>query len=230
MNLKTRASVGPVISGVLSGLVVAVYFSLNSPNEDPHENTSVVLPAETKTLITTDQETQNLARSNESKILDVQSQLDELKRQASTNKSAQQANPPESPQDESAIYDEQTPEEAMTDEYAWWDNLKIQVELENYDSTWAPTAESNFQHDFVSLATEGEFTLVNTDCRTTRCAVTVEFPSYTVATENFSKLLHHQYQTNCARHTMLPKPDRAQGESSYQATFIFECNDSNSAS
>ena len=118
-----------------------------------------------------------------------------------------------------------TEEQAKAAELAWWDNINYNFQQEQYDSNWAPAAANNFQQDISGLASDGGFTLVNTDCRTNRCAVTVEFESYAKATEKYADLLHYEYKTNCARQTLLREPDRTQGAAPYQATFIFDCSD-----
>ena len=62
------------------------------------------------------------------------------------------------------------------------------------------------------------------DCRTTTCAIDLEWPSYDAAVQSYSKVLHADLKVNCAREVTLPEPtDRA---TSYRATVMLNCEDS----
>ena len=225
MNGKFRTSIAPVLSGVAAGLVVVVYYSSNIDNEEQTKTHS--LPSKNTTYITTDKDTKLLAKSNQSELSLLKKQLSDLKSENELDKNNSVTILADKTQETTSKYDEQSLEEAQSAELAWWNNINTQFEQEEYDSNWAPGAENNFSQDMHSMAINTGFTLVNTDCRAIRCAVTVEFSSYTQATEKFSDLLHYEYKTNCARQTLLPEPDRSLGNEPYQATFIFDCSDNN---
>jgi len=228
MIKKIRASITPVIAGIVSGLIVTVYFSINA--DDNQQTKTVYVPTKSTNYISMDKDTENLARSNQDQLSQLQRQLVELQAQKEIVEQDSLTEPSVDTQKTVTDYNDRNNEAAKSAELAWWDTIKTQFEQEEYDSNWAPTAENNFQQDLSDMANDSNFTLVDTDCRSKSCSVTVEFPTYSKATENFSNLLHHDYKTNCARQTLLPEPDRSLGEAPYQATFIFDCSDNNDQS
>lgn len=236
MLAKIRAGIAPIFSGLVAGIIVAVYFSSTNKNESQKQTLHV--PTQTTASIPPDQGIENQASENQStedltllnqaQLSSLQKQLIELKRQQEISDSKTQNNLAVDDQVKGVNHNPiENQEEAKVAELAWWDNIKNQFQQEKYDPNWAPAAVNDFQQDLSEMANETGFTLVDTDCRSIRCAVTVEFPSYVTATEKFADLLHHEYKTNCARQTLLPEPDRSLGGSPYRATFIFDCSDAN---
>lgn len=221
MKSKILYGLFPIVSGLSAGLLVAMYFSNSDDRQNQNSNRALaqsVAPAET------DKETLKLVKENEVQLSLLRDQISKLKQDNHLNTNSGKDKGDVTNKIQEAI-ERPSPEEIKAGELAWWDNVNQQFESEEYDSHWAPNATNNFQQDLNGLANEVEFTLVDTDCRSVRCAVTVEFPSYAQATEHFSSFLHHQYKTNCARQTLLPEPDRELGAAPYRATFIFDCSD-----
>jgi hypothetical protein len=74
------------------------------------------------------------------------------------------------------------------------------------------------------LGEDAGFSLVQTACRSTQCAAVLAWSSYDEAVQGYAALLHHPYQANCARHTLLPAPDTAEADQPYSMTIIFDCS------
>lgn len=113
-------------------------------------------------------------------------------------------------------------EHARVAELASWEEKKRGLQGEAVDPKWSAKASDSFIDDLAGLSQDNGFSVVAADCRTTQCAVVVEWPSYDEATAHFDALLHHNYQVNCSRETLLPEP----GESAagpYQVTVLFNC-------
>lgn len=106
-----------------------------------------------------------------------------------------------------------------------WEQKRADFLLEPIDPRWAHNTSEMFRADVDTPAQSGGFSVVQSECRTSRCAVIVEWPSFEDAVDGFKTLLHHDYQANCARETLLPDPDPAAAGSPYQATMIFDCSD-----
>jgi hypothetical protein len=50
----------------------------------------------------------------------------------------------------------------------------------------------------------------------------VEFDNYDAALTEHTRLLHHDYQVNCARELLLPEPEDVQAP--YLATVLYDCS------
>jgi len=91
------------------------------------------------------------------------------------------------------------------------------------DPDFANEAELLVTEDLHELADSAEYSLIDVDCRTQACTAWVEWPSYEQARAEYGRLLHHDYQQNCARSiTVLPPGDPA---AIYRAALIFDCTD-----
>ncbi len=130
--------------------------------------------------------------------------------------------PAPAPADPETAADALDIEHARVSELAAWEEKKRGLQGEAVDPKWSAKASDSFIDDLAGLSQENGFSVVAADCRTTQCAVVVEWPSYDDATAHFDALLHHNYQINCSRETLLPEP----GESAagpYQVTVLFNC-------
>lgn len=132
------------------------------------------------------------------------------------------AAPAPAPADSEAVADPLDIEHARVAELASWEEKKRSLQGEPVDPKWSAKASDSFIDDLAGLSQDNGFSVVAADCRTTQCAVVVEWPSYDDATAHFDALLHHNYQVNCSRETLLPEPvESAVGP--YQVTVLFSC-------
>jgi hypothetical protein len=122
--------------------------------------------------------------------------------------------------------EEVTPEEARAANLKWWEETKMQFEREEVDTKWAETTNQLFESDLAGLIEGSGFSMVYTECRSTQCAAVLEWTSYSEAIQGYAELLHHPYQANCARHTLLPAPSEKDADQPYQMTIIFDCSES----
>jgi hypothetical protein len=105
----------------------------------------------------------------------------------------------------------------------WEDRLQRYAD-EPEDRVWAAPMKKSLESSVSSLATQGHFTLVETECRSQTCSATVEWKDYSDAMESHSQLIFEQYGPNCARDVFLPEPEDRQVP--YQATVLYDCSQS----
>ena len=117
-------------------------------------------------------------------------------------------------------------EQARAYEVESWEERKLEFEREPVDRSWASATRDTFIADMVSIAQENGLTVMDADCRTTQCKVVIEWPSYDDAATGFNQLLHHEYQVNCGKETLLPEPPEWEAGLPYQVTMLFDCSDS----
>jgi hypothetical protein len=90
------------------------------------------------------------------------------------------------------------------------------------DPRWAPAAETSLLADVRAIADLGASN-PQVDCRTTTCAIDLEWPSYDAAVQSYSKVLQADLKVNCVREVTLPEPgDRA---AAYRATVMLNCEE-----
>jgi hypothetical protein len=106
---------------------------------------------------------------------------------------------------------------------AWTSNY----EAEFRDAVWANTTSSMLSQDLTRLAEQTGFTAGDVDCRTTRCRVRVEWPSYDEARKKAASLATANYGVNCSKHVFYPPPDDPSVP--YSMTLDFDCEDSRAA-
>lgn len=208
-------------------VVLVVYAMLTSSNHDNAQIESVVSNASTigqNTNLEFD-----MADNNRKRLSLIEQQLASLTNSQILNKSA------ETEEIENREYNEDTveisnsmpldmtPEEAKAHELQAWENKKTVFRQESVDTRWAYSAGDQFQSDIIDLANQKGFSLINSECRTTQCAVVVEWPSFSEAVAGFTSMLHHDYQLNCGRETLLPDPSDKNGP--YQVTMLFDCTE-----
>jgi hypothetical protein len=119
---------------------------------------------------------------------------------------------------------ELTLKEGRAADLAWWKETQERFEREEADPQWAAATTPLFVADMADLGEVAGFSLVQTTCRSTQCAAVLKWSSYGEATQGYAALLHHPYQANCARHTLLPAPDATEAEHPYFMTIIFDCS------
>lgn len=126
--------------------------------------------------------------------------------------------------DEEAAADAFDIEEARQKELEFWEQKKESFELEEVDNAWAYDARDAFVTDVSDIAQQNGIKVIEADCRTTQCQVVVEWPTYDDAVVGFGELLHHEYQINCAKETLLPEPVTTDPNLPYQMTVLFDCS------
>lgn len=96
------------------------------------------------------------------------------------------------------------------------------VKREPVAASWAEKTASVLREGLAQLAADaGGFSVVEAECRSTSCLVTVQWPSFAAAEHGWHSILHERYETACGREMLLPRPkDPALP---YRATAIFDC-------
>jgi len=118
----------------------------------------------------------------------------------------------DSPQDYAQLRDE-----AMNQ----WSARLQQHASEPIDATWSRSAGSSFTDDLQQIAAAQRFQVINTECRSTSCSATVQWPDYGTAVSSYTALLYQQTQIGCAREIVLPEPTNR--ETPYQASVLYDC-------
>lgn len=173
------------------------------------------------------QSTQQQMRRHDSKIQNVERKLSDLTALLDSERPSVEA---QQVQDQARELNEITPEEARARDLAWWDGMKTNFEQEPVDREWSEKANADFVTDISQLANEKGFSLLYTECKTSQCRATLEWSSFDEASIGFSDLLHHQYQSNCARYTLLPEPTAEDIDNPYQMSIIFDCSETKESS
>ena len=253
MKIQPKLALLTVFSGAVSGIAVALVVSYLIIDRDTHSDllngaAELVEPSATTTsaLKTTSSvepgvsspkyirdplldATSEQARENEARIAALQARLNSLVQGQAL------ADAEDSEQHQQYLNDielqEFSPEDARFMELEQWDAMKAAYEQEVIDPQWSEATNTLFIADIEELAQQNGFVVVNTECRTTQCSAVVEWPSFSEAALGFTALLHHSYNANCARETLLPEPEGGELDASYQVTIIFDCSEwRNSAS
>lgn len=227
MNRQRGNSLWPsIVAGASSGaLVLVAYGWLNAPTEPVAEQSAGLSIAQLNTAPTTDAN-RSTAAEDQRRLTLIEQQLAQLAQAAPAQNAADHASA--SDQDATATTDSEPPmtiEDAKQLALQDWQRKRENFLLEPVDQRWAQNTSEMFRADVSALAQEHGFSVIQSDCRTRHCAVIVEWPSFEEAVDGFKVLLHHDYQANCARETLLPDPDPAAAGSPYQATMIFDCGD-----
>lgn len=115
-----------------------------------------------------------------------------------------------------------SPEDALEETVAAWDERLDGHGAEARDGAWAPAAELALAADVQSLSDTAQVRVLGTDCRTTTCTSTLEWKDYGSAVEHYTTLLHHPYKNNCAREVLMPPPENR--EAPYRATVLYDCS------
>jgi hypothetical protein len=95
-------------------------------------------------------------------------------------------------------------------------------EAQDVDAEWAESAAASFRLDLERRA-EARGRLEALECRTTSCAVTLEWPTYGEAHAEFMRLVEGQYALNCATRMSVPPPADDAMEQPYRAVLYFDC-------
>jgi len=93
---------------------------------------------------------------------------------------------------------------------------------EPVDIKWARRTEATFRSELTQLGEAHGFSVVSTDCRTTTCVSTLEWPQYGKAVGGWRDIVVARYETNCGRDIVLPEPDDP--SQPYRATVVFDCD------
>lgn len=233
MNAKRPTLWPSILAGACAGaLVVVVYGWFNAQNEVvPEQNTSVSTTRLNSR--SADNATDTADAENQRRLARLEQQLSALANAASTRNARDIASdtdqgtlvgepdPMAAPDSEKPV----SPEEAKRMAIAAWEQTQANFLREPVDPAWALNTSEMFRADVGALAHGQGFSVIQSECRTTHCTVMVEWPSFEDAVDGFKTLLHHNYQANCARETLLPDPDPATAGSPYQASIIFDCSE-----
>lgn len=208
-----------VVSGAVSGIVVAVLVS--APKPEPATPTQ---GAEASTRSESSPE-RALPRVNRFRLGNLEQRVDGLADalEAKQPPAAGTENPGQS--SVQAPDGESDPELGRAAELAWWDETLEAFEEERTDPTWAVRTAETFDSDLEDLSEAEGYTTISTECRSTKCRATIEWPSYEAAVTGYAALLHHDYLTNCARRTLLPEPSKERLGEPYQMTVVFDCGE-----
>jgi len=93
-------------------------------------------------------------------------------------------------------------------------------ESEARDPRWAARTEQNLRTELGDIKLGGA-QLAQVECRSTTCAATMEWPTYSAVRPDASKLVLHNYQENCSRELAVPPPDNP--EAAYTAVLYLNC-------
>jgi hypothetical protein len=131
----------------------------------------------------------------------------------------------EDSQPQAQTHTELSPEAGRAAALAWWEETRERFEREAVDTPWAAATTQLFAADIAGLGEDSGFALVHTECRSTQCMAVMEWSSYGEAVQGYATLLHHPYQANCVRHTLLPAPDTTEVAQPYHMTIVFDCSE-----
>lgn len=233
MNNKRPTLWPSILAGAGSGaLVLVAYGWFNAQSAPASEQSTGVSLAQLSTA-PANSATENTDAENRRRLALLEQKLATLANAASAQNAADIATDTDHgalvrEPDAMAIPDAEQPitaEDAKRLAIDAWEQTRANFLLEPVDPRWAHNTSEMFRADVSALAQGHGFSVIQSDCRTTHCAVIIEWPSFEDAVDGFKTLLHHDYQANCARETLLPDPDPAAAGSPYQATMIFDCSD-----
>lgn len=229
-----------MVSGILSSIVVAMAFSYFSKNQiavdhpvsvrntvddaaavrveshkfSPPANRPMIL-SNTLAEVNRDQ-----SRQNQAQLQQLEQRLNQLVSPLNSNNGVADDFKATALQRE-----EVTPEEGRAADLHWWEETKMRFEREEVDTKWAKATNQLFASDLTGLVEGSGFSIVHTECRTTQCSAVLEWASYDEASQGYATLLHHPYEANCTRHTLLPEPSEKDADQPYQMTIIFDCSE-----
>ncbi|WP_438035767.1 hypothetical protein [Sorangium sp. So ce204] len=113
--------------------------------------------------------------------------------------------------------------EAMRrEETAWWTGVLDAHAQQRRDAGWAERAEESFQADLDAIAPGRGLEIVDVDCRTTSCAATIRWPSYTPEVmDDAGFLAGRPYRERCAKSISVPPPEDPSAP--YESKIVFDC-------
>lgn len=235
MNIQTNpifvaATAGAFTAAVVVGAVSA-YMMAHSPNyvSQPAAKPSAgTLSTITAIQPSVESSARSLNSENPDRFAKLEQRLDAMAASLTRSESAPEMHPVDDAEhsDVEAGADEFDIEQARAHELESWEERKLDFEREPVDRNWAFATRDTFLTDMVSIAQEKGLTVMDADCRTTQCKVVIEWPSYDDAATGFNQLLHHEYQVNCGKETLLPEPPEWETGLPYQVTMLFDCSDS----
>ncbi|MCI0667404.1 MAG: hypothetical protein L0Y43_05045 [Methylococcaceae bacterium] len=227
MKQKVKPTLAAIIAGLGSGILATgatLYYRSGAPGNDGRAlielKTDPVSRPDTVSMLST--RGIEIEKSNRERIKRNQMEVERLNKRIDDLIAERAVEPSDEPQPPTL---EGIPiEQARADDLNWWEETKAAFDQEPIDPRWATPTSDSFMTDIEDLASKHEFVAVQTDCRSTLCAAVVEWPTYGDAVQQFAELLHHSYQVNCVRHTVLPEPSEDYNfDAPYRATVIFDC-------
>jgi hypothetical protein len=90
---------------------------------------------------------------------------------------------------------------------------------------WAQKTSDAIRKGLVVTQSQGQFEIIDIDCRSNSCLATLEWPSYDVAYRQWALVVGHPYGIPCGASVYLDEPsDRS---AKYQGIILFGCASSN---
>lgn len=108
--------------------------------------------------------------------------------------------------------------------YFRWEQRLDDFSNEPRIPSFAKAASAAYDADFDRLAERLGFQHLATDCRSNRCKVDFQADEYSSALRVLPKLVHNQYQMNCAVQVTAPPPEDGSG-GPYKTSVLFDCSD-----
>jgi hypothetical protein len=153
----------------------------------------------------------------EAKVASLQAEKRQETKHSNTEPTVGTARPSRAPPDRSA--------EAERKLLQNWEDKLSSHGSEPVDPEWAARAARAYERDLRDISAQVGFRLLKTDCRSSHCTSSLEFPSYDDAQKHFTALLNARYELNCSSEIVLPEP-KHDHNGPYAATVLYTCEDS----
>ncbi|MCD2451734.1 hypothetical protein GO003_015190 [Methylicorpusculum oleiharenae] len=233
MKTSVSNTLLPVVSGVISGIIVVVVGSLylkndySTESQAPNAGHSPTMSSNSRTSVNLAEQNREVLKANDERMRSLEQRLSMLATKNNTTDNPEQDEISAANQADAEVANQLSPEDAKAADLQWWEDSKVAFKREPIDRNWAGATQSLFEEDLAQLAAnQGDYSIVSTECRTNSCAIVLRWPSYGAASTGFTELLHHAYSTNCAKSTLLPEPGDATDNQPYEMTILFDCSES----
>jgi hypothetical protein len=87
---------------------------------------------------------------------------------------------------------------------------------------WAEKTSEAIHKGLREAQPQGEFEIIDVDCRSSSCLATLDWPSYNVAFRQWSHVVGHGYGIPCGASVYLDEP--ADRGAKYRGVVVFECS------
>lgn len=98
-------------------------------------------------------------------------------------------------------------------------------ESEPKEDGWSEATSRILRSDLEQITAEGQFRVVDVDCRSITCAAILEWSTYDVAVKTWAAILNYPFQANCGVEVFLAQPDRNIAQ--YRSVALFRCHAEN---
>lgn len=89
-----------------------------------------------------------------------------------------------------------------------------------FEASWAEPAAAGLREELGRIAEDRAFTVVDVDCRSRSCVVTLDWPTYEDVMEDAGAVLHRT-TLPCANEAFVPPPDDPAAP--YRTEILFDC-------